>query len=489
MRNRNRNVLAPGAGAWVAACLLTAALQVLVSGCSGPADDAWEPAGEPARPHIVFLLADDLGWNDVGYHRSEIETPQIDALAASGARLESLYASPTCSPTRAALMTGRYPMRYGLQSGVLRPHSTYGLPLTERTLASALWDAGYETSICGKWHLGFFEPAYRPTARGFEHQYGCYNGAIDYYAKERLGGLDWHRDDRPIVERREGRVELTDGEDGYVTDLIAREAVARIERRDPERPLFLYVPFTAPHAPLQVPLEELARFGSIEDLNRRTFAGMVHRMDACIGRILDALEREGMREDTLIVFASDNGGDTIFGASNAPFAGGKKELGEGGLRVPGIVVWPGRVEPRDLADPVSFVDWFPTLARVAGVEPGSNELDGVDLMPLLAGGGELERSELLLHLEPDRAALRSGRWKLVVYGELGAPEKVALFDVGKDLGETEDHAGERTDVVRNLLASLEAFASEAAPARGWPNDPPPQGFQPPRVWGEGQDED
>ena len=466
---------------------LLAGLCLLAAACSGSA----KSAELPERPHIVVFLADDLGWSDVGYHQSEIDTPTIDALAADGVRLEALYASPTCSPTRAALMTGRYPMRYGLQSGVLRPHSNYGLPLEERTLADLLREAGYETAICGKWHLGFFEPAYRPTQRGFDHQYGCYNGAIDYLAKTRFGGVDWHRDDQPLISMTEmGGVERAESEVGYVTDLIAREAVRVIEGRDTERPLFLYVPFTAPHAPLQAPAEEIERLEGIEDINRRAYAAMVHRLDARIATVLGALEASGMRENTLVVFASDNGGDPLFGGSNVPLSGGKRELGEGGLRVPGIVSWPGVLEARSVNEPISFVDWLPTFAALAGVDlAGGPALDGVDLAPVLTGG-TLEREELLLHLEPDRAALRSGAWKLVRHGTFDQePTNLQLFDVVYDPSETNDKAAERTDVVRRMSEALDAFAAQAAPARGWPNDPPPENYRPPAVWGQGQDED
>lgn len=191
------------------------------------------------RPNIVIILADDQGWADVGFHGSEIKTPELDRLAASGARLEQFYVQPVCSPTRAALMTGRYPMRYGLQVGVVRPWAQYGLPLEERTLAQALAEAGYETAICGKWHLGHFRRDYLPTRRGFDHQYGHYNGALDYFTHQRDGGHDWHRDDQACYDQ------------GYSTFLLADEAVRLIRRHDTAKPLFLYVPFNAVHSPHQ----------------------------------------------------------------------------------------------------------------------------------------------------------------------------------------------------------------------------------------------
>jgi arylsulfatase A-like enzyme len=244
----------------------------------------------------VLIVADDMGFADVGFNGcTDIKTPNIDRLAASGVRLDQFYVQPLCSPTRAALMTGRYPMRHGLQVGVVRPGAGYGLPLQERTLAQALHDAGYETAVTGKWHLGHFEPEYLPTRRGFDHQYGHYNGQIDYNTHIRDGGFDWHRDD--TVNR----------DAGYSTHLIAAEAVKRINERDASKPLFLYVPFNAVHAPHQVPPKYTEPYANLKE-PRRTYAGMVAAMDEAVGDILAALDRKGMRKDTLIVFSSDNGG-------------------------------------------------------------------------------------------------------------------------------------------------------------------------------------
>ena len=184
------------------------------------------------RPHIVFMMADDLGWGDVGYHGGQIETPNIDHLARQGVQLDQFYVQPVCSPTRGALMTGRYPMRLGLQCGVVRPWATHGLPLSERTLPEALRDAGYFTAICGKWHLGHIAPGYLPLQRGFDHQYGHYNGALDYFTHIRDGGHDWHRNDKALHE------------EGYTTYLIAQEAAKVIAAHDKSQPLFLYVPFS-----------------------------------------------------------------------------------------------------------------------------------------------------------------------------------------------------------------------------------------------------
>ena len=204
-------------------------------------------AQEATKPNIIFILADDLGWADVGWHGSDIRTPHLDKLAERGAKLEQFYVLPVCSPTRAALMTGRYPIRHGLQVGVVRPWAQYGLPLDERTLPQALKEAGYSTHISGKWHLGHFQPEYLPTRRGFDTQYGHYNGAIDYFTHDRDGGHDWHRNDQESQDK------------GYATSLLGDEAVRVIEQAQAGKPFFLYLPFNAPHTPLQAPDEYVKR--------------------------------------------------------------------------------------------------------------------------------------------------------------------------------------------------------------------------------------
>ncbi len=225
--------------------------------------------------------------------------------------MEQFYGLRVCSPTRAALLTGRYPMRHGLQVGVVRPWAQYGLPLAERTLPQALGEAGYTTAICGKWHLGHFQPAYLPTRRGFDHQYGHYNGALDYFTHIRDGGFDWHRDDRVCRD------------EGYSTFLVAREA-ARLIREQPEgKPLFLYVPFNAVHAPHQVPAKYTAPYAQLKE-PRRTYAGMVAAMDEAIGQIIGALNKKCMHQNTLIIFPNDNGGPNPGRVtSNGPLRAGK----------------------------------------------------------------------------------------------------------------------------------------------------------------------
>src|SRR5688500_7338345 len=222
-------------------------------------------AGAPAfgaeQPNVVFILADDLGREDCGFMGGkEIKTPHLDKLAAAGAKLDAFYVQPVCSPTRAAFLTGRYPMRHGLQVGVVRPWAQYGLPLDERTIAQALKEAGYRTAIVGKWHLGHFKPEYLPTRRGFDHQYGHYNGALDYFTHIRDEGFDWHRDDKVCRD------------EGYTTHLLAREAVRLINDHDGKKPLFLYHPSNAPHGPYQVPEKYTKPYLKLQG-QRKQFAG------------------------------------------------------------------------------------------------------------------------------------------------------------------------------------------------------------------------
>ncbi len=426
---------------------------------------------QQARPNILFLLADDLGFADVGFTGgTEIRTPEIDELAASGTRLTHFYVQPVCTPTRAALMTGRYPMRYGLQIAVIRPTSQFGLSLDERTLPRALREAGYVTAIDGKWHLGHFDRAYVPTQRGFDRQYGEYNGAIDYFTHIRDGELDWHRND-----------ELVD-EEGYTTHLFAREAVRFLREHDGRRPFFLYVAFNAPHQPLQVPDEYKAPYANLpEGDQRRTYAGMVAAMDEAIGQIVDALDAKGLRENTLIVFSSDNGGlNPGVISSNGPLRGQKSQLYEGGVRVPAFAAWKGHLEPGTTVDaPLHMVDWYPTLLKLAGASLDQPlPLDGRDAWPTIAEGKASSREEILLNSTAYHGAIRVGDWKLILNGSVGVSageggrggrqpgvvNEVELFNLVTDPYETTNLAGSNPGKVRELRERYDALAAQAVPA-------------------------
>lgn len=427
------------------------------------------------RPNIVFILADDLGYTDVGWHQSQIQTPHLDALAVQGVRLEQFYVQPVCSPTRAALMTGRYPMRHGLQVGVVRPWAQYGLPLEERTLPHALAEAGYETAIVGKWHLGHFRPEYLPMSRGFTHQYGHYNGAIDYWTHVRDGGFDWHRDQKECRD------------EGYSTVLLGTEAVRLIREHQQAKPLFLYIPFNAPHSPLQVPEEFLERYAHLTSKNRRTYAAMVSCLDDQVGRIVAALDEAGMRQNTLIIFSSDNGGPLGSGATNGELRDGKGSVYEGGVRVPAFAVLPGRV-PAGIAvhEPLHMVDWYPTLLRLAGA-PLEQELalDGHDLWPVLTQGQPTPHQEILHNTAPLGGAIRRGDWKLVIHEgrrKNQSGSSLELFHIPKDIRESNNLAEQEPERVASLLARYRELAAEALPPKA--TDSSPKGFQAPRVWGE-----
>ncbi len=425
-------------------------------------------------PNIVILLADDLGWNDVGYHGSEITTPTIDRLADEGVKLERFYAAPLCSVARASLMTGRHPFRYGLQGGIVKEWSTHGLAQSERTLADALQSAGYTTHLLGKWHLGLTEAAQRPLQRGFAHHYGSYGGSLDYFTHRKFGALDWHRDERAIDEP------------GYATELIGREAVRVIGAHDTRAPLFLLVSFNAPHRPLQVPKADLARFAHIRAQKRRTYAAMVASMDDQIGHIVTALEARGLRERTLIVFASDNGATPLAGGSNHPLRGLKGGLYEGGIRTPALVNWPGTLQgQRAIETPIHLNDLYPTLLGLAGA-PAEQPLplDGRDVWPMLARGAPSPHGEeLLLYLWPAGAALLQGDYKLVLSRRSKqAAFKTELFDLAADPREAHDLSAAQPERVASMTARVDHYRAQAVPALE--NVPRmPKGYPVPEVWG------
>lgn len=426
------------------------------------AAQAMPALADAPRPNIVFILADDLGWADVGFHGSDIATPTLDELAQSGAELTQYYAQPMCTPTRAALMTGRYPFRYGLQTAVIPSGGLYGLPLDEYLLPQALEAAGYETAIVGKWHLGHFDKDYWPGARGFEQSYGPLIGEIDHFRHDSHGVPDWYKDSKPLEE------------EGYDTALFAQAAVDVIENRDKNRPLFLYLAFTAPHTPYQAPQDYLDRYGNIADPYRRAYAGQVTAMDDAIGQVLTALDKAGMRDDTLIVFASDNGGtrSAMFAGegavsgdlppNNGPFRDGKGSVYEGGTRVVALANWPGHVTPGKVEGEMHVVDMFPTLAGLAGAEDkGAKPLDGVDVWPTISTGAASPREEIVYNIEPYRAGLRQGDWKLVWTTLL--PPQVELFDLATDPGETTNVADAHPEKVAALEARILELAGQSAP--------------------------
>ena len=424
------------------------------------------------KPNIVVILADDLGNADLGYRGSKIKTPHIDALAQAGARLESYYGLPLCTPARAALMTGRYPMRHGLQTLVIFPGHKYGLPTDERTMPQALRESGYSTYMVGKWHLGHADRKYWPQNRGFDHFYGNVVGEVDYFTHERGGVIDWQRNGTFLKE------------EGYYVDLIGDEAAKLINGHDKAKPMFLYFASLAPHAPYQAPEADIEAYRDVfADDTKRTYAGMITNLDRQVGKVVSALEQRGMRDNTVIVFTSDNGGATsaLFAtgarspeerkengglalgakppASNQPFSGGKGLLREGGVRLPAIFNWPGKIKPSVINEPLHHVDLMPTLLSLAGGKGDpAKPFDGRDAWGTIAGGQASPHEEILINVEAFRGAIRKGKWKLIKVAVL--PEKIELFDLEKDPAEKENVADKHPDITTDLEKRLVAYAKQ-----------------------------
>ncbi len=413
------------------------------------------------KPNIIIILADDLGNADLGYRGSKIRTPNIDALANTGVRLESFYGMPLCSPARASLMTGRYPMRMGLQTFVIFPGHTYGLPTEETTLPQALKDADYKTAMVGKWHLGHADRKYWPQNRGFDHFYGNLVGEVDYFTKDRGGIIDWQRNGKFLKE------------EGYYTTQIGDEAVKLIEQKDPEKPLFLYFASLAPHSPYQAPQAYIDAYKDVfKDKTKQNYAAMITELDNQVGRIVEALEKKGIRDNTLIFFASDNGGK-LAGSMNAPgtgasktppasngkFRDGKSSLYEGGVRVPAIVNWPNKLKPGITNEPMHMVDIMPTVLNLAGGHGNPERpFDGMDIWDSFNKGKSSPHEDILINVEFFRGAIRKGQWKLVKMATL--PGKTELFDLSKDPGEKTNVAEQFPKVVEDLEARLVAYAKE-----------------------------
>jgi len=414
------------------------------------------------KPNIVFILADDLGWKDVGFHGSDIKTPNIDQLAQTGARLEQFYAMPMCTPTRAALMTGRYPLRYGLQMAVIPSAGKYGLATDEWLLPQLLKQAGYQTAIVGKWHLGHIDKKYWPHQRGFDYSYGPLIGEIDHFKHTSHGVTDWYRNNKVVKEP------------GYDTHLFGADAVRIINAHDPKTPLFLYLAFTAPHTPYQAPQNDLDKYKGIADPLRRAYAAQITAMDDQIGKVVEALEKRKMRDNTLIFFVSDNGGtrSNLFVGeaavkgelppSNGPYRDGKGSVYEGGMRVVALAKWPGRITPGVVNGMMQIVDIYPTLAGLAGAQLGkSKPLDGLDVWQTMSEGKPSARTEVVYNVEPYRAAVRQGDWKLVWTTLL--PPTIELFDLAKDPAESKNLADEHPEKVKELQARIIELAKQAKP--------------------------
>ena len=469
--------------------------------CSGMALAVGAESIFPARPNIVLIMADDLGWADVSYNQTEADraarndlarTPEIDRICAQGVRFERFYAQPICTPTRAALMTGRYAWRTGMASGVVLNHLEYGLPLDETTLADCLRDAGYATYIVGKWHLGHHTPDYLPTERGFDYHYGLYT-AIDHFTRQWQGGHDWHRNREPVRE------------EGYATDLLAADCERIIAEHDfGKKPMFLYHAMFAPHAWNQSTAEYMAPYAHVEDRERRGLLGLLAAMDSAFGRTVAALEKAGQLENTLVFFLSDNGGSSPpeggkrghRTAYNGLLRDGKGSYYEGGIRVPAFAFWPGRIEAGRSTQALAHVtDLFPTFAKLAGARLPEKPLDGFDLSPVLFSEADSSgRREIAFILE-DSERLRRGAvidwpWKLRRTAQENGPWVHELYNIDTDPHEKvsgHDTARAHPELTARLSRRLDELNRDAPPAFWKKGDgQAPPGWKAPPVIGPDQ---
>ena len=410
-------------------------------------------------PNVIILLADDLGWADVGYRGSDIATPNIDRLAKEGMRLERFYTTPFCSPTRAALMTGRDPIKLGTAHAVFMAWDNGGVSPEEHFMPESFKAAGYDTGMIGKWHMGHTIEQHTPNARGFDHFYGHFNTDVSYFEHDFAGGHDFQEN---------GEIRDHNGE--YATDVHGNQAVRYLrEIRDKEKPFFLYVPFLAPHSPVQAKEEDIAKYSHRIDTPRapqKTYAAMVDSMDQAIGSILDELDAQGIADNTIVLFFTDNGGFYNFGADNKPLKGEKLDTYEGGIRVVSVLRWPDVVPAETVNENViSVMDLLPTLTRAAGVESlHEKEIDGVDRWDAILGQGDKHRGAPLIFTSNVPIYNRfeygvlDGPWKL--YQEVDhlrreTTVKTELYNVWEDPNETTDLVDEYPEQVARLQDILD----------------------------------
>ncbi|KAJ8022134.1 Arylsulfatase B [Holothuria leucospilota] len=475
-------------------------------------------------PHIVFILADDYGFHDIGYHNHIAKTPNLDILAANGTKLENYYVQPICTPTRSQLMSGRYQIHTGLQHGIIWPPQPHCLPLTDPTLADKLKEAGYSTHAVGKWHLGMYKKACWPTRRGFDsyfgtvtNSFGYLTGSEDYYSHKRGCGMP----DFPTCKHWYG-LDLYDNEQStwdyqkeYSTFLFVNKSKTIITSHDKSKPLFLYLPFQAVHSPLQVPQKYKDLYPNITDKARQTYLGMVSCMDEGIGNITQHLTDEGLWNETLIIFSTDNGGQILDGGNNWPLRGWKGSLWEGGTHGAGFVT--GGALPQKRRGTINqelihVSDWFPTIVYgVAGWNLNGTSLDGFNQWPAISDGQPSLRQELVHNIDPlfaparlsgykwkapsvfnssIRAAIRVGDWKLITGNpgngswisppEDGTPsvhpheptsKHLWLFNIKEDPNEYFDLSDKRTDKVKELFDRLSYYYKGAVPVSYPGGDP------------------
>lgn len=459
------------------------------------------------RPNIVVIVADDLGWADVGYHGGNIDTPSLDRLAEQGVQLNRFYTTPICSPTRAALMTGRDPIRLGVAYGVIMPWDNIGVNPAEHFMPESFGAAGYQTAMVGKWHLGHAQMTYHPNERGFEHFYGHLHTEVGFYPPfANVGGKDFQVNG------------VTADDEGYETYLLADEVSRYIRERDAQKPFFIYMPFIAPHTPLDAPAELQEKYKDIDtdlpparsnqtDSTRRIskmlmresarpmYAAVVDGMDQAIGQVLDTLDEEGLSDNTIVLFFSDNGGAAYSygGADNAPLRGGKGETFEGGIRVVSLMRWPEKLQGGQIFDQVMTVmDVFPTLADAAGVDPlNTFEFDGSSLWPSISEGATHSREDMVMFASeiPIYGSFKltafDDTWKLVQEMEqdqLSTTVTNYLFKITDDPNEYNNLADEHPEIVVSMSHAISEWRA-LHPVSGTRSVLiPPPGWRAPKDW-------
>jgi arylsulfatase B len=460
------------------------------------------------QPNVIVMLADDLGWTDVGYHGgTDIDTPSLDRLAAEGVQLDRFYTTPICSPTRAALMTGRDPMRLGVAYGVIMPWHTFGVHPEETFLPELFLDAGYQTAMVGKWHLGHAQQSYHPNNRGFEHFYGHLHTEVGFFPPfANQGGKDFQRNGESIEA------------EGYETFLLADEVSRYIRERDQDKPFFVYMPFIAPHTPLDAPEDLQAKYADLEDTRlparskqtdqtrlirkmmlqpsaRPMYAAVVDGMDQAVGQVLDTLDQEGIADNTIVLFFSDNGGAAYAtgGADNVPLRGGKGETFEGGIRVVSVMRWPEQIEAGSKVESImSAMDVLPTLASAAKIEVSTNfPLDGRNMMPAIRDGQKMPRQDYLFFASetPIKGQINltvfNDEWKLVqemLSGLSTVDITNYLFRINEDPNEYNNLAHEYPEVVAELAREIHHWRA-LYPVAGTRHElVPPPGWRAPRDW-------
>lgn len=459
------------------------------------------------RPNIVVIVADDLGWADVGYHGGNIDTPSLDRLAEQGVQLNRFYTTPICSPTRAALMTGRDPIRLGVAYGVIMPWDNIGVNPAEHFMPESFGAAGYQTAMVGKWHLGHAQMTYHPNERGFEHFYGHLHTEVGFYPPfANVGGKDFQVNG------------VTADDEGYETYLLADEVSRYIRERDAQKPFFIYMPFIAPHTPLDAPAELQEKYKDIDtdlpparsnqtDSTRRIskmlmresarpmYAAVVDGMDQAIGQVLDTLDKEGLSDNTIVLFFSDNGGAAYSygGADNAPLRGGKGETFEGGIRVVSLMRWPEKLQGGQIFDQVMTVmDVFPTLADAAGVDPlNTFEFDGSSLWPSISEGATHSREDMIMFASeiPIYGSFKltafDDTWKLVQEMEqdqLSTTVTNYLFKITDDPNEYNNLAEEHPEIVVSMSHAISEWRA-LHPVSGTRSVLiPPPGWRAPKDW-------